>query len=72
MFKKTVLATALSVVLAAPHVVLAATAADNAALTQIRAGRIIAAVLALQGRWRVVGDIDATLPRAVRAELAVA
>ena len=42
------------------------------ARAQIRAGRIIAAVLALQGRWRVVGDIDATLPRAVRAELAVA
>ena len=36
---------------------------------QIRAGRIIAAVLALQGRWRVVGDVDvdATLPRAAAA-----
>ncbi len=33
------------------------------ARAQVRAGRIIAAVLALQGRWRVVGDIDATLPR---------
>jgi len=42
------------------------------ARAQIRAGRIIAAVLALQGRWRVVGGIDATLPRAVRPELVVA
>ncbi len=42
------------------------------ARAQIRAGRIIAAVLALQGRWRVVGDIDATLLRATRPELAVA
>lgn len=39
---------------------------------QIRAGRIIAAVLGLQGRWRVVGDVHATLPSASRAELAAA
>jgi ApbE superfamily uncharacterized protein (UPF0280 family) len=32
---------------------------------QIRAGRIIAAVLALQGRWRVVGDLAATLTPAL-------
>ncbi len=32
------------------------------ARAQIRAGRIIAAVLSLQGRWRVVGDVRAVLP----------
>ena len=42
------------------------------ARAQIRAGRIIAAVLALQGRRRVVGDVDATLTHAVHAELAAA
>jgi ApbE superfamily uncharacterized protein (UPF0280 family) len=42
------------------------------AAAQIRAGRIIAAVLALQGHWRVVGDVDARLPRAARGELACA
>ena len=35
------------------------------ARAQIAAGRIIAAVLSLQGRWRVVGEIGATLPVAV-------
>ena len=40
------------------------------ARAQIRAGRIIAAVLALQGRWCVVGDVDATLPRIAAAPAA--
>ena len=35
------------------------------ARAQIRAGRIIAAVLSLQGRWRVVGDVEATLTPAL-------
>jgi hypothetical protein len=30
------------------------------ALAQIDRGRIIAAVLSLQGRWRVVGEVGAT------------
>jgi hypothetical protein len=34
------------------------------ARAQIHAGRIIAAVLSLQGRWRVVGDVRPTLPAA--------
>jgi ApbE superfamily uncharacterized protein (UPF0280 family) len=34
------------------------------ARAQIRAGRIIAAVLSLQGRWRVVGDLRPTLSAA--------
>jgi hypothetical protein len=34
------------------------------ARAQIHAGRIIAAVLSLQGRWRVVGDVQPTLPAA--------
>jgi hypothetical protein len=42
------------------------------AWAQIRAGRIIAAVLTLQGRWRVVGDVAATLPRTASVELALA
>ena len=40
------------------------------ARAQIRAGRIIAAVLALQGRWRVVGDVETTLPRVAAAPAA--
>jgi ApbE superfamily uncharacterized protein (UPF0280 family) len=42
------------------------------ARAQARAGRIIAAVLTLQGRWRVVGDVAATLPRSASVELALA
>jgi len=37
-----------------------------------RAGRIIAAMLSLQGRWRVVGDVEASLPRTSNTELALA
>ena len=37
------------------------------ARAQIGAGRIIAAVLSLQGRWRVVGDVRAVLPAPQRA-----
>jgi uncharacterized protein len=38
------------------------------ARAQIRAGRIIAAVLSLQGRWRVVGDVRPMLPAASAPE----
>ena len=38
------------------------------ARTQIGAGRIIAAVLSLQGRWRVVGDVRQMLPAASAPE----
>src|SRR4029077_467903 len=38
------------------------------AQTQIDAGRIIAAVLSLQGRWRVVGDLRPMLPAASAPE----
>ena len=34
------------------------------ARAQIGAGRIVAAVLSLQGRWSVVGDVAAALPAA--------
>ena len=47
------------------------------ARAQIRAGRMIAAVLSLQGRWRVVGDVRPMWPaasatRQAMLELAVA
>ncbi len=38
------------------------------ARAQIGAGRIIAAVLSLQGRWRVVGDVRQMLPAASAPE----